>query len=293
MKKPLCRIILPVLLVALSFAGSQRGGQSLLRPDLAVAAIDFRVVKSGTDSQGNPFWTFNVTAGIKNQGNGNAGPFQVLLERNDGPGGSFQAACPTCRFNIPELPAGGVIITDSRQFNNANGAPSKFRFTVDSAGQVDEGNELNNSRTETFSPTPSSGGGGPIPPHLRCDIAIFGIEFRDISTSAVNGKTMVTLRVAATVKNNGPGPSPECTIEFRIDPDKPIAGPGSACPALDPGVQRVVVSPPMTFDSGAKRVFQACLWTWGIPQTNTNNDCSSIIQYPPNPSRKIPAPALR
>jgi hypothetical protein len=260
---------------------------------LAVTAIDFHVIKSGTDSQGKAYWTFDVTARIKNQGNGNAGPFQVLLERNDGPGGSFQAACPSCRFIIPGLPVGSVVTTDSRQFNNSNNAPSQFKVLADSAGQVDESNELNNSRTETFSPTSGSGGGDKLPSHLRCDIAILGIEFRDISTAVVNGKTMVTLKVAATVKNNGPGPSPECTIEFRIDPDKPIAGPGSACPALDPGVQRVVVSPPMTFDSGAKRVFQACLWTSGIPQTNTDNDCSNIIQYPPNPSRKIPAPNLR
>jgi hypothetical protein len=192
------------------------------------------------------------------------------------------------------------MTTAPRQFNNANGAPSKFRFTADSGKQVGESNEGNNSREEAFVslsvgeiPGGAIPGGGTIPV-LKCDLAILRVEFRDISTSVVNGKTFITLKVAATVRNNGPGPSGACKIEFENDPVKPIVGPMSPVPALGPGSQTLILSSPITFESGPTRYFQAVLQDLhDIQQTNTDNDRSSFLQYPPKTTVEDPVPDLR
>ena len=86
----------------------------LFRPDLVVTGIDFQKVQSGTDSGGKAYWIFNVTARIKNQGNGNAGAFKVWIERNNGAGGAWQNACPTCTIDVGGLAAGVVGVSGVR-----------------------------------------------------------------------------------------------------------------------------------------------------------------------------------
>ncbi|HNX97880.1 MAG TPA: hypothetical protein PKK12_09385, partial [Candidatus Aminicenantes bacterium] len=63
--------------------------------------------------------------------------------------GAFQT-CPTCVIDIPVLAAGQEVAAAPRQFNNANGAPSKFRATADCTGLVAESNEGNNRLERTF-----------------------------------------------------------------------------------------------------------------------------------------------
>ena len=170
MKKTLGWMVLAFIAVALSYGGAQLPKQQaqrqpLFSPDLVITGIDFQKVQSGTDSQGKTYWIFNITAKIKNQGNGNAGAFKVFLERNNGAGGTYQNACQTSTIDVPNgLAAGQEMKTDPRQFNNANGMASKFKFKADSAGQVGESNEGNNSREEGFTTMEiAEGPGGAIP----------------------------------------------------------------------------------------------------------------------------------
>lgn len=127
-----------------------KGGGNKL-PDLIVPSVVFKKVKKGTDSQGNSYYIFNVLITVKNQGNANAGPFKVYLERNNGPGGIYQKACITCIIPVTGgLAAGASITLPPRQFNNANNAPSIFRATADHGNHVTESNELNNMNAVTF-----------------------------------------------------------------------------------------------------------------------------------------------
>lgn len=127
----------------------KEGGKKL--PDLIVPSVTFKKVKEGTDSQGNTYYIFNVIIAVKNQGNANAGPFKVYLERNNGPGGSYQQACITCILPVTGgLAAGASITLPPRQFNNANNAPSIFRATADHGNHVTESNEHNNMNAVTF-----------------------------------------------------------------------------------------------------------------------------------------------
>jgi hypothetical protein len=298
MKKAAGWILFAFFVVALSFAGAPGNQQPLIRPDLVVTGIDFQKVQSGTDAQGKAYWIFNVTAKIKNQGNGNAGAFKVLIERNNGAGGAWQTACQTCTIDVGGLAAGQEMTTDPRQFNNAMGMASKFRFTADSGKQVAESNELNNSREETFFQMTVSEGGGTIPSELKCDLAIVRFEFRDVSTSVVGGKSFITLRVAVTVRNNGPGSAGACQAEFLSGyvADIVVApfGPMKPVPALGSGQVTLVLSDPMTHDADKTRYFRVCLQTGlDIHQTNGGNDCSGVMQYPPKTTGEIPPHDLR
>lgn len=126
------------------------GSDSQKKPDLIIAAIDFKKVQQRYDANKQPYWIFNVIITVKNQGNANAGPFKVLLERNVGPGGSFVQACQTCVLDVPGLGAGQSIILPPRQFNNANNANSKFIATADIGNTVPESDETNNRKMAAF-----------------------------------------------------------------------------------------------------------------------------------------------
>lgn len=130
--------------------GKGGGGNKL--PDLVVPLVKFKKVKKGTDSQGNPYYIFNVIITVKNRGAANAGPFKVLLERNSGPGGHYQKACITCIIPVAGgLAAGASITLPPRQFNNANATgPTIFRATADHGNHVTESNERNNMNAVTF-----------------------------------------------------------------------------------------------------------------------------------------------
>jgi hypothetical protein len=125
-------------------------GQQKRMPDLIVPSLRFQKVQSRTDSQGNPYWIFNVIITVRNQGSAPAGPFKVLLERNVGPGGTYTKACITCEIDVTGLAAGKSKTLPPRQFNNANNANSLFRATADSTGSVTESSESNNMNATSF-----------------------------------------------------------------------------------------------------------------------------------------------
>jgi hypothetical protein len=129
-----------------------KGGGGNKLPDLIVPSVRFKRVKKGADSQGNTYYIFNVIITVKNQGNANAGPFKVFLERNNGPGGIYQKACITCIIPVAGgLAAGASITLPPRQFNNANmSGPQIFRATADYGNNVTESNERNNMNATTF-----------------------------------------------------------------------------------------------------------------------------------------------
>ena len=296
MKKALVRTALAVFAVVLSFGGAQiprqqAQKQPFVRPDLIVTGIDFVKSHSGTDSGGKTYWVFDVTARIKNQGNGNAGAFKVLLERNNGAGGSWQTACPNCTIDMSGLDGGHEITTPVRTFNNGNGMPSKFRFTADSAGQVGESNEGNNSREETFiSAAIGSAGdiGGVTSPILKPDLIPLSLEFQVVSVSVVNGKTIRTFKVAVKVKNQGPVASPACELLFERGLDwhvillfvarKPI-------PALAPNAEAIVLSDNITHEVGTPGYYYSCRVD-DPPVVNesdeSNNSLNKQQLYPPN-----------
>jgi hypothetical protein len=126
------------------------GSDTQKKPDLIIAAIDFKKVEQRYDANKQPYWIFNVIITVKNQGNANAGPFKVLLERNVGPGGTFTQACQTCVIGVQGLGAGQSITLPPRQFNNSNNANSKFRATADISNTVTESDETNNSKIASF-----------------------------------------------------------------------------------------------------------------------------------------------
>lgn len=122
------------------------------KPDLTIPSVKFEKVKSLVDSQGQPYWIFNVIITVKNQGTGAAGPFKLLLERNIGPGGTYTIACMTCEIDVSGLTAGQTLTLPPRQFNNANKMNSLFRATADSKNTIVESNEANNMNAEGFTP---------------------------------------------------------------------------------------------------------------------------------------------
>jgi hypothetical protein len=262
MKRAFGWIILTLLAVAMSFGGAQIPKQQvqkqpLFRPDLVVTGIDFQKVKSGTDSQGKTYWIFNVTAKVKNQGNGNAGAFKVLLERNNGAGGAWQTACQTCTIDVPNgLAAGQEMTTDPRQFNNANGMASKFKFTADSAGQVGESNEGNNSREEAFTALTVAEIPGGVPHLAKPDLVAESISFQFVSQAVVNGKTIRTFKVAAKVKNLGPGSSPACELDFDRALDWHVTilfgQSNKPVPPLGPNAEAVILSDDITHEIGTQ-----------------------------------------
>jgi hypothetical protein len=125
-------------------------GEQRRMADLIVPSLRFKKVKSLTDSQGNPYWIFNVIITVRNQGNAPAGPFKVLLERNVGPDGTYTKACITCEIDVAGLAAGQSKTLPPRQFNNANNMNSLFRATADSTHSVPESDESNNMNATSF-----------------------------------------------------------------------------------------------------------------------------------------------
>jgi hypothetical protein len=126
------------------------GSDTKRMPDLIISSIVFKKVTQRYDAKKQPYWIFNVIITVKNQGNANAGPFKVLLERNVGPGGSFTQACQTCVIGVQGLGAGQYITLPPRQFNNANNMNSKFRATADISNTVTESSETNNRKIASF-----------------------------------------------------------------------------------------------------------------------------------------------
>jgi hypothetical protein len=241
-----------VVAIAATAGQAQRGGQSGVKPDLIVSNIDFQKVQSGTDSGGKTYWIFNVIIKIKNQGNASAGAFKVLLERNNGSGGAYQTPSPACIIDVPGLGAGLETALQPRQFNNANGMPSKFRATVDSAGQIAESNEGNNTREEAFVALTVGDVGGGTPALVKPDLTVLSFDFQNVTQSTVGGKTIITFTVAATVKNLGPGPSAACHLDFMraSDPMVCIMFQQKPVPALAANGQAVILSDPVTHELG-------------------------------------------
>ena len=96
------------------------GRETKKMPDLIVPAVDFKKVKQMVDVKGNQYWIFNVIITVKNQGTGTAGPFNVFLQRNNGPNSTYIKACLTCDIPVSGLGAGQSLTLPPRQFNNAN-----------------------------------------------------------------------------------------------------------------------------------------------------------------------------
>lgn len=256
MKKFVVISIVGILVFAAASLLAQRGSVDL--PDLIVSKIDFQKVESGKDSDGHTYWIFNVLITIKNQGKGDAGPFDVLLERNDGAGKAFQKACASCTLHVVRIIANGEKTLEPLQFNNANDAPSSFRVTADSGKSVNEGNEQNNQKTETFiSLTP--GDVGLTPQQLMLpDLVVLDLAFKNVTTYASNGNSYVRFDLAATVKNQGKGKAPACMVTFLKSSDAAVAGTpitDSPVPALAAGAQAVVVQPGITYKVGNPDLF--------------------------------------
>jgi hypothetical protein len=256
MKKFFVVAIVGILVFAAASLLAQRGSADL--SDLIVSKIEFQKVDSGKDSDGHTYWIFNVLVTIKNQGKGNAGPFDVLLERNNGAGKSFQVACQTCTLHVAGLATGAEKKLDPRQFNNANDAPSSFRATVDSGHSVTEGNEQNNQKTETFVSL-AAGDFEPVPQQLMLpDLIVTDLAFQNVTTSTSNGSSYVRFDLAATVKNQGKGKAPACMVTFLKSSDAAVAGTpitDSPVPALAAGAQAVVVQPGITYKVGNPDLF--------------------------------------
>ena len=306
MKRTPASALFVALAVALSFGGTQRTKidaqrAPILRPDLVVTGMDFQKVQSGTDSQGHAYWIFNVTAKIKNQGSGNAGAFKVFVERNNGAGGAWQNACQTCTIDVGGLAAGSEMTTEPRQFNNANGAPSRFKFTADSAGQIGESNEGNNTREEAFTSiaVEVARGGGTIPV-LKCDLTVVSLDFQNLSSTTSGGVTTWSFDVVAVVKNLGPGPSPSCDMVFqRATVDDPkgnvIFGPEPFKP-----VPSLLVNGTASFSmhvswasTQKKMIYDAAVDCYGkVDETNENNNHVYKTQTFGVPERPVSRPVF-
>ncbi len=123
------------------------GAEAQALPDLRVASIKFEKL-----SQQSNAWLFKVHITVKNHGGNTNEFFQVLLQRNNGAGGSFQKACANCEFSVFGLNGGQVKQTPALQFNNSSNPNPVFRAIVDSKNTVSESNENNNTATATFVP---------------------------------------------------------------------------------------------------------------------------------------------
>jgi len=205
-------LVLTILAGVAAAVPAQRGPGDL--PDLVVSHVSFQQVKSETDAGGHSYWIFKVIVAVKNQGKAAAGPFDVTLERNNGAGGAWQIACPTCTLHVAGLQAGQELALEPRQFNNANDMPSSFRATADSGRKVNETNELNNVATAEFKAAislkkPPSGFEFPF------DLTVVSVTCVNIvhSTNAQNQPCLV-FDVVAVVKNNGPGKSPSAPLNI-------------------------------------------------------------------------------
>ena len=130
----------------------------LPQPDLIISNIGFTVVQNTTwGSPPKPCQIYNLHATVTNKGNADAGPFNVLIERNNGANGAFGLACQACLIPVISLAKGSSMKLDDRQFNNcSNNNWNNFRVTADPktgsalAGKVKESNEGNNSMTMGF-----------------------------------------------------------------------------------------------------------------------------------------------
>ena len=303
MKRTPASALFVALAVALSFGGTQRSKIDaqrvpILRPDLVVTGMDFQKVQSGTDSQGHAYWIFNVTAKIKNQGSGNAGAFKVFVERNNGAGGAWQNACQTCTIDVGGLAAGAEMTTEPRQFNNANGAPSRFKFTADSAGQIGESNEGNNTREEAFTSiaVEVARGGGTIPV-LKCDLTVVSLDFQNLSSTTSGGVTTWSFDVVAVVKNLGPGPSPACDMVFQRafvdDPHGNVFFAFKAVPALGVNATATISAHAAWDSTQKKRIYDAAVDCYGkVPETDETNNQVYKTQTFGVPERPISRPVF-
>jgi hypothetical protein len=282
MKKTVVFSVVGLLFFAAVFSLAQRGPGDL--PDLVVGKVDFQKVKSGTDAGGHTYWIFNVIITMKNQGKGNAGAFSVLLERNNGAGGTYQKACLTCLIAVTGLAAGQELTLEPRQFNNADNAPSTFRATADSGKAVNESNELNNMRAETFIAI-SPGDTGPYE-LAKPDLYVPTFEFQAVSTYSQGGKTYVRFDLMAVVKNQGKAKSGACTLAFERAADPKgyytLAGFESPVPELQPGAQTTVVQTNFVYEvSGLQKYFRANIDPHDVvKESNETNNLINVKAIP-------------
>ena len=294
MKKAIAWTAVGLLIVAAALlsGAAQRGGQPGGKPDLIVSNIDFHKVQSGTDSGGKTYWIFNVIIKLKNQGNASAGAFKVLLERNNGAGGAFQTACQTCVLDVPGLGAGQETTLEPRQFNDANQAPSRFRATADSAGQISETNEGNNSREEAFISMSITVAGGGVAHVIKPDLTPVFLDFDIVSQTSVNGKMMMSYRIATVVKNLGPGSSPACLLLFQrgSDPHACVLWNQQPVPALAAGAQAVVLSSLETIEMGTPGKWYDVYVDINheVSEANEDNNYLPAKQLPYLPAQQLP-----
>jgi hypothetical protein len=53
------------------------------------------------------------------------------------------------------------------------------------------------------------------PPILKCDLTVVSWKFKDVMSATVaGGKVAISFKLAATVKNLGPGPAPASKLHF-------------------------------------------------------------------------------
>ena len=253
------------VLACLAFISPAAGRGQTPRPDLVVTQLAFEKISQGTDASGHSYWIFNVIVSVKNQGAGAAAASKLLLERNNGTGGAYQLACPTCLIDVAAIPAGGSLTLPPRQFNNADNAPSMFRATIDSQHAVAEANESNNALTAVFQAsaieldskilkTP----GGKIP-MLKPDLTVVGMDFVNVKTSVAGGITTYTFDVVATIKNLGPGAAPDYGVVFQ---QAPVNDPKGSVPAPN-GFQ---LCPPLPANGTATARIWGLTWTSGTPR---------------------------
>ena len=283
MKKIFVFSVVGFLVLAAASVLAQRGPGDL--PDLVVSKVDFQKVKSGTDAGGHAYWVFNVLIAVKNQGKSPAGAFSVLLERNNGAGGSYQKACPTCTIGVAGLAAGQELTLEPRQFNNANNAPSIFRATADSGNAVNEGNELNNMRAETFIALIPADVGAATPIALP-DLFVPTFEFQAIYAYTQGGKNYVRFDLMAVVKNQGNAKSGPCTLAFERAADPKgyytLAGVESPIPELAPGAQTTVVQTNFVYEvSSLQKYFRANVDPHNIiKESNEGNNLINVKALP-------------
>lgn len=120
------------------------------KPDLMVSRVDFRTVKHLKTPAGEPCELFNLQPVIANRGEGAAGGFRILLERQKGPAGTWSQACPLCYWKVAGLKPGAIVQLDVRQFSTCEDPSPSFRVTADIDSQVAESDEGNNRKVASY-----------------------------------------------------------------------------------------------------------------------------------------------
>jgi len=126
--------------------------QAAPKPDLVIPYIKFIVVKEGDDAAGH-YVTFNAIIYVKNVGQGDAGPFHVLLEHKINGVGPY-LTCATCKIPVSGLSAGQGQELPARQYTKrgtqTSGQAIFFQATADCDKVIVETDETNNAYKDSY-----------------------------------------------------------------------------------------------------------------------------------------------